>query len=517
MRINPDLEYRRQFIATSIKTDTFPSWDYTEINEQSLYIYSHHELEVTAVSSPNKEISLALLGFVIDPNYPNKKNRDIIKELVSFGPSIDKIVREISNLAGRYIFIICIDKRKYVINDMCGLRTVYYSIANDQFFIASNPAILKKVIELKPSENYRIFTESDHFKNDIEYWLPSGLTLYENVEQLVPNHYLNLKMNKQIRYWPHTKIKVQNLEDATHKTTGMLENLILSAGNRFQLALPLTAGWDSRVLLSASKKMINDIFVYTLQYRWLIDSSPDIKIPRYILKRFDIPYNKLDCRKELNPAFTKTYKSNVDLAHDDWMTITNGMMDHYPQKRVVLRGNVSEIARNCFYSEGHQGEITSANQLLFDWQEWSKIPFILDYLNCWIKNTKNISKENNLDILDLWYMEIFMGGWQAQGQLEWDIIHEEFTPYNYRPLIETMLGVPIKYRLHDKPRLYQEIIQQTWPELLYWPFNPPSWNKRHQLKYYMADKLKKVGLYNIGLKLYHIIHPLYLRIKGIKN
>lgn len=514
MQNNPDLKFRRQFIASSKKTEDFKNWNFTEITEQNVFIYTHPDLEITTAISPNNKTKLALIGFVIDPNFPNRQNKNIIEELVSIETSIENLSHKISNLAGRFIFIICINDLKYVINDMCGLRTVYYSFTTDQFYIASNPSLLNKLIELKPSKNYKTYTESNHFKNDIEYWLPSGLTLYENVNHLVPNHYIDLKNNKQIRYWPHEKIKEQNLENATQKTASLLESLILSAKNRFQLALPLTAGWDSRVLLSASKKYIDEIYVYTLQYRWLVDSSPDIKIPKYITKKIGTPYNKLDCRKDMDPKFYQVYKSNVDLAHDDWAKITNGMKDTFPQERVVLKGNVSEIARCSFFPSGKHEEVTSASQLLFDWPEWLELDFIMEYLEIWLKDVKDLCIEFNIDIFDLWYMEIFMGVWQAQGQLEWDIIHEEFTPYNYRPLIETMLGVPIQFRLHDKPILYQEIIKYFWPELLYWPINPPSWNRRHQFKYYVADKLKKIGLYKTGLKIYQLSHPIYLKLKG---
>jgi hypothetical protein len=516
MQNNPDLQFRRQFIASSKKIELFKNWDNKEFPEENLFIYAHPDCEITTALSPNNNIKLALIGYVFDPNCPNKQNIDIIDELVSQETSIDSLSQKISNLAGRYIFVICIDNLKYVMNDMCGLRTVYYSLSDDQFHLASNPALLKKIIQLKPSKNYKIYTESKYYKNDIEYWLPSGLTLYDNVDQLVPNHYLDLNKHKQIRYWPYKKIKKQNLEEAAQKTANLLENLILSANNRFKLALPLTAGWDSRVLLATSKKYINDIYIYTLQFRWFVDDSSDIKIPKSITRKFGIPYNKLDCRKEMDPEFYKIYKSNVDLAHDDWAKISNGMKDEFPNNRVVLKGNGSEIARCSLYPTGKHN-VTSANQLPVWNPEFLDLDFILEYLDIWMKDAQKICESFNVDIIDLFYMEILMGGWQAQWQLEWNIIQEEFTPYNYRPLIETMLGVPIKYRLHDKPILYQEIIKQLWPELLYWPCNPPSWNKKYQFKYYIADKLKAIGLYKTGLIIYHSTHPIYLKLKGYKK
>ncbi len=517
MSKNPNLVFRRQFIASSKKSDNFPEWQYAEFPGESFHVYAHPDLEITSSLNSDNKIKLVLLGFAINPHFPEKQNTDIIKDLLSSAATVEDCITKISDLAGRFVFILSLNGRKYVIHDMCGLRTVYYSINDEGIFIASQPLLFKNLFNIERSEKYKIYVESEHYKNDIEYWLPGGLTLYENINQLVPNHYLDVSKDEQLRYWPVKKIKEQDLAEATTKSANMLERLMLSAKNRFKIALPITAGWDSRVLLAASKNLVENFFVYTLQYRSLLDKSPDIKIPKYMLRRFNIPFNKLDCRMEMNPEFYKIYKSNVDFAHDDYAKIANGMIDKFPQDKVVIRGNVSEIARCSFYPNGKHDEITSAGQLLAKWPVWNKIPYIIEYLDKWMNDVNELCKENNVDILDLWYMELFMSGWMAQNQLEWDIVHEEFTPYNYRPLIETLLGVPVKYRLRNKPILYEKILNHLWPELMYWPVNPPSWNKRHQFKYFIANLLKKTSLYNSGLKVYQIIYPAYLKIKGYKK
>jgi hypothetical protein len=516
MHLNPDLKFRLQFIASSKKTDDFAHWQYTEIPDENLNIYTHPELQITYTANPFENTKLIIIGFAIDPNFPDKTNEDILNDLVSRSISFKDLTQKISNLAGRFVFILCMNGYKYVIHDMCGLRTVYYSITNDHIYIASQPLLFKSFFEPIHSDNYKVYTESKHYKNYIEYWLPCGLTLYENINQLMPNHYLNIQENIQVRYWPYKKIEKQDLKEASVKAANFLNNLILSANNRFNLALPLTAGWDSRLLLAASKKYLKNLFIYTLQYRWLVEKSPDIIIPRYIAKKFNLPYNKLDCRKEMNSEFYKIFKSNVDIAHDDYAKITNGMINIFPQNLVTLIGNVSELGRNSFYSEEKQEEVSTSKDLLFDWPEWSEIPFILEYLDNWIKDVRGTCNDTGLDIIDLWYMELFMGGWLTQRILEWDIVHEQFIPYNFRPLIETMLGVPVKYRLHDKPILYENIMKQLWPELLYWPFNPPKWNRRFRFKYFIADQSKKIGLYKVGLKIYTLTYPIYLKLKGYK-
>ena len=74
--------------------------------------------------------------------------------------------------------------------------------------------------------------------------------------------------------------------------------------------------------------------------------------------------------------------------------------------------------------------------------------FFHESLDSWLHDAKEFSDKMHINILDLFYWEHRMGSWQAQSQLEWDIVQESFTPFNHRKLIEIMLSV--------KPELRQE-------------------------------------------------------------
>lgn len=79
---------------------------------------------------------------------------------------------------------------------------------------------------------------------------------------------------------------------------------------------------------------------------------------------------------------------------------------------------------------------------------------------------------NGYSVLDMLYREQRLGNWGAQFPAEQDIAVEEFSPFNCRLLITTMLSAPRSRRAAPDYPVYRRIIEEAWPELLTVPFNP---------------------------------------------
>ena len=112
MSKNPNLVFRRQFIASSKKSDNFPEWQYAEFPGESFHVYAHPDLEITSSLNSDNKIKLVLLGFAINPRFPEKQNTDIIKDLLSSAATVEDCITKISDLAGRFVFILSINGRK---------------------------------------------------------------------------------------------------------------------------------------------------------------------------------------------------------------------------------------------------------------------------------------------------------------------------------------------------------------------------------------------------------------------
>jgi hypothetical protein len=492
---NADLRFRRQFVLTPNPVDDLTHWRHITIHNECSHLYVHPDLEATFVQNDTNTIKLALLGFALDPTRPQHHNRDIAKALAHEAATLDDLLMSAGNLAGRFVCIVELHDQLYVLHDACGLRSVFYTYRPDGLYIASRPALLSTVCDLEPADYAESFLDSRYKAENADFWLPSRVTLYKDVHHLTPNHYLDVANAKQVRFWPQQPIVERRIEDVVPCAAQMLQSLMTSANARYNLALPLTAGWDSRMLLAASRDILEDVYLYTLLFRHLTAQSPDVRIPRQLADEHHFMHDVRDCRGAMDDGFSHIYYENVDLAHEGWGDIASKMLDQFPSEYISVSGNGSEIARCSYYKSGAHEPITSACQLaeLHLQKGWGEIPFIVDTLDTWLRDVQTTGVDTKIDVLDLFYWEHRMGSWAAQAQTEWDIVHETFLPFNYRPLLEVMLGAPTAYRRQYDYLLYRQIIECLWPGLMDTPINPTD--RKKKLKSNLRSLLQRIGMY----------------------
>lgn len=484
-----NLKFRRQFLFTPKKCEQLNEWQITEIGKYTLYV--HPDCQITIKKSQFYEIGL--VGYVIDPSNPEKNNAAILDDL-SLSRSIKEMGEKLYPYGGRFVLIIKTKDDYTIFHDACGLKSVYYTKFENEAYVASQPLLFKLQIPLTKGDRFESYYKSTYVKYEVEHWIPCGTSLYDDVFQLVPNHYFNISSFKQVRFWPNKAVTSITLDEAVQKVSSILNKSLVAANQRFKLALALTAGWDSRTVLSACKPIVKDLYIYTLQYRDLTFSSFDIKIPRDIVSTIGHDHHVIDCRKELNLNFKELYLGNTDNPHlYDWGFIANGMIGGYPSERIAIKGNCAEIGRCFFYKDGKQKPVKSANDILDLVADWKKIKFVKEQITDWFTGIKASEINKSYSLLDLFYWEHRMGSWQSQSQLEWDIIQETFTPFNNRELLETMLSVDVIYRKGPEYKLFKSVIHNLWKETLQSPINPKT--NTEQVLNVVKSVLKEVGLF----------------------
>lgn len=464
------LAFRRQFLVGPGECPAMDHWQH-ELFE-GYHIFSHRELELTHVE--HESTRLVLLGYMVDPTHPERSNREILSDMASVASSLDTLVGYLNVIAGRFALLVSLSGDVYVFHDPCGLRSVYYARYQGKAYIGSQPSIFRQVMPVEEGARCLAYQNSLYRQNQREHWIPSGCSLYEDIHHLAPNHYLNLQTLEPVRYWPYERLQRRTLKSAVDESSDLLTRLIQAAHARFPLALPLTAGCDSRLLLGACREIADDIFFYTLQYGGLRQSSSDIRIAQRVIRRLGHEHHLVDCRSEVEEWFSHLYRENAANAHEYWEGIAYGIMKAVPPRRVCLKGNCSEICRCFYYGLGSHPLITSVDQLISFVSGWETLDFVHDPLSDWYVGASAAARATGVNILDLFYWEHRMGSWQAQSQLEWDIVQEAFTPFNNRRLLETMLGVSPRYRCRPHYVLYREMTRALWPKVLAERVNPPD-------------------------------------------
>ena len=462
--------YPRQFFASYEASHEFEDWKRFVFCD--LHVCTHPLLETTAAQSCDGQQHGLLLGTILDPYNPSATNEDILRRLLESSSCINHLCEQLYYVGGRFLIFFADRQDVYLIGDACGLRTACYT-ADDPLVLASQPLLIKHHRPLREATYFESYLRSSYVANNKEHWLPVGASLFEDLFALRPNHYLRLSDLKQTRFWPRESYTAHAGIDAIHECGWLLQRLIIAASQRFSLALPITAGLDSRVLLAAARSLSADLFCYTLAYRGLTEASPDIAIPRKLMHELRLPHHVIDCGNQAPLSFQETYARNTFPAHvNDWAHIAYGLLLSYPHDRVCIKGNCSEIARCFYYPYGRPPSSVTETFLASLEHGWQRHDFIMSVLQSWLANSTQNFREAELHPLDMFYWEHRMGSWQAQSQLEWDVAQETISPFNQRQLLHYMLMTPRSERCAPYYRLYKAIINDLWPQTGLQPINP---------------------------------------------
>jgi len=251
-----------------------------------------------------------------------------------------------------------------------------------------------------------------------------------------------------------------------------------SASNRFDLALSMTAGKDTRLILAASKEINKKLLYYTGMYWDMNEKSWDISIPGRLLSRLGLNHHIIKCPSEMSNEFRELYLRSVQTAREIYGLIAQGLYDEFPSGKVAVKGNAIPITR-VLYRE----KLRKIGKLDTDKISAHDIAFLSKMGNFKMANSKfainayerwlsEIDETYNIDILNLLYWEDIEGSWQAMSQLEWDIVHEIFVPYNCRSFLINVLSLDEQDREAPDFKFHRAMIMELWPEAMKEPINP---------------------------------------------
>jgi hypothetical protein len=241
------LLYRNQFVLGP-RHVAFPGWTKLQIRPD-LVVTAHPDLmHYHAVDGLR---SLTLLGFMLDPEDPAKGDQAIVDGLLhstgAWSTGAGGVISDTYKYAGRWILIADDGYQVVVFNDPAGMRSVYYSTDAGAIWCASQPGMLAQLLKREMSPEALELIDSFGFRKDPEYWWPGQGSPFVGVEHLLPNHLLDLIRGTVQRCWPDRDLPRLALHDAVEVIAETVRGILTSAANRFDLAVSVTAGLDSRL------------------------------------------------------------------------------------------------------------------------------------------------------------------------------------------------------------------------------------------------------------------------------
>jgi hypothetical protein len=272
-----------------------------------------------------------------------------------------------------------------------------------------------------------------------------------------------------------------------------------AASNRFQLSMAITAGWDSRCLLAATKNVGSKVYYYTQKYAGMTDSHPDIRVPRKLARKLGINFHVIECGDYQDDTFDNALEKNVFVLHNPAKKVLYRSFYSDFQGKVNASGNISDLCRTIYGIEPVR-EIEDLLALVY----LSDSEYAMASLKDWFAEAKPLCDAFGYNLRDLFFWEQQLGNWGSMFAAELDIAIDEFYPFGTRRLIETILSVDEKLRPYNNSKIHRRIIELLWPELLSEPINPIGW--RALMVGFIRNEGKRIlarlGLLSIAKGLY---------------
>ncbi|WP_018856739.1 hypothetical protein [Rhizobium sp. 42MFCr.1] len=444
-----------QFVLASEPIPRFLNWDHCELGSLHLALAPGAK-SVPVVDAEGNQLGV-LLGTPID-----LAQRRVIADSYSISEKLedvndvdDFIETHIYSLAGSFLFILSTPTKRRVYLDANGTMSLVYD-AQARLAGATAAALLSE-------DQYRQRFRAKLYKSlDVENagWFTGDLTAHAGVNRLLCNHYLDLDTWTANRHWPASPITVSL--DPTSTCTRIFERVgqtieILARTGKTSVAL--TAGSDSRLLLSCCKNLLREVSFVTVKAP---NADVDTNCAKRLALKFKLAHETL--------AYCEATHEQAEL----WRLraghcVGGNNVKMHPSVRALegryfVGGLGGEVGRGFLWLNAKPDTVIDAKGLV----SRLKLPQsdeILQSVEDWIRP---ISHFDALTILDLAYIELRMSSWGfcdtyvKPNQCE---LHPMISRANY----VDMLSLPPDLR--RKGEIYFRQIERTWKEISEIPIN----------------------------------------------
>lgn len=396
-----------------------------------------------------------LIGYIVSASESTVSNEKLLEcFLDGVDDDANNVAESTSYWGGRWCLVFSTKKGLHVVTDTCGLKQVFYYtyLEKGNITIASQSRYISEIYCLPINKDAQSYIEAARGA-DKEFSWPLDGTLYDRVNRLLPNHILSESEKSPKRFAFYKR----EANDVADKMSGLLKRQMHNIQKVQKSAVTVTAGWDSRLVLSAADRTDKDLVLVTLQYLNGKDDNIDIKTAREICKEIGLEH-KLVCCPAISPIFKGRYYEHSETPHDYWIQMSQAIEEADLGDYIWIKGSCNEILRK---SSGVLKNWQVTVKLLCKLYDIHYDDFSYTIIKNWLKEAEPFCKQNRIDLLDLFYWEHRCGSWLAECLNEADVVGEMFSPFNCRAYIDFGLNVPNKFRVSPDYHLFKEILEKS--------------------------------------------------------
>ena len=460
------LAFRRQLLlldATATAPAALSGWQDERIGAYRLFTHPDATVAVARCDGA----CAAIVGVAVDPRRPERPQADLARDLATAPPGDRQDL--VDGWTGAFAGVWCEGADAEIHHDAAGLTSIVWT-TDGLLAVGSDPALLARVAPLAEAPEASSFEASRAYANAGRLW-PGTRTRYENVRRLLPNHILTLPDRAPRRIFPVRPLAARTIDEGADALAKAACGGVLGVAARGPVRLGLTAGWDSRVLLAASRQLVASgrlsayVIVHPVNDGPAIADTVDAEIANRLGRQLGFAVDTIRYAPTVDDALASALAESVTGGQPNRALITNAFLD----RSTAINGNVSEVART-YYARAAQ----STAEVLA-WHVYRRPhPVAVEAYGAWLAEASPVSRALGYDIEDLFYWENRMGVWGATAWTGYRVACEMVSPFSNRRLLETLLGVPARFRGREHNPLYREAIARLWPEALSVPLNPQA-------------------------------------------
>ncbi len=435
------------------KSESFTALpEHIEFDNYQLYLSKKTEANIAEQNGR----TIVIIGLCVDSKGEIKDN--IPAYILNNTNSLGDILTIEGRFAGKYVLIYKEDDNLYAIGDATCSIPVNYCIC-EQFAVSSSSELIAFHFGFIHSSEYLKIRKA----SDVSQAMPYNITLYKEIEQLLPNHYYDTSKNTSFRF-SLNRCSNSSIEYAAKRTVELVDNITKEYVRKYDLICPLTSGKDSRVVLAFLRKHVSNLICYTIRHKKFKANEPDLTIPKEITNELGIEYKQIDdleVPEEIIRLFDNFFGEGLYSKY----TLMNAytIKENFKDYAIINGDIIGQIGKSSLHRNIPE-KWASTEYFMCKLHNYSKKA--KNYLRNWYVSAK---KAEDVSTLDRFSWEIRLGRWAGQENFIYNNMSVPYLNiYNCRNII--IAWTQIDRELRKDSRLHIEILSDIYSELLRFSF-----------------------------------------------
>lgn len=457
--------YRKdQFLISNEKLENIP--EYLDHEEKLSNAYFYYENSSNLTHYIDGEITIYMLGYILDIRNPKKDYDEILEDLnKQYRKSHEHFHDTLDYFNGRYILIISDSTDTQIYTDATSMKPIFYW--NKELF-GSHEVIVREVVNSNKGTTLKTRWTNGY----MDY------TGTQSIYKFNCNNYFSFKENSFNRYFPRYEIENQSVNEIVEKTIPLLRNQVewLSRLDK-TLYISVTGGVDSKVSLAILKSIKSklNLFTYLIDFEMEKDGPRkeiylrDKELVDRLVYNFDLNHDYYNFG-DLNipEEFIKKMKYNFSSAHSNEVAYL--VRENMDCGSIHIKSNIYEMAKLPYTQSGYKvTKIEDGYNISKKWlpksirdkNDVGKKMYLAAADRC------NLTRENilNANLSMMLYLESKLSNWHSCITQETDAVQETFILFNSKYLLRNLLSLKMNDRVNAT--LLHMYIKEFWPFLNY--------------------------------------------------